>query len=270
MIKLVVALASEARPLVEHFDLARRGGKGGFHIFTGNEAALVVTGIGKVNAAAGSAYLAGFVPGEDQAWLNIGIAGHETFSPGTGTHASRITDNTTGRSWYPPKIVRMPGLGVHITSYDQPVTHYPPVMACEMEASAFYSVATRFSPGEIVQCYKIVSDNSEESKAGITPASVENLINDHLAAIDGFAASLVELAGQLLPADCLYREELNELRERWHFTVTQTVQLGESLRKMVVRGVGEKIRLRHWQHCVNAKQVLAEMESLLKSLPVVL
>ena len=59
MINLVVALGSEAGPLVRHFGMSRDRGASGFRIYARDGMRLVVTGVGKINAAGGVAYLGG-------------------------------------------------------------------------------------------------------------------------------------------------------------------------------------------------------------------
>ena len=266
MINFVVALASEARPLIEHYKLSLLRHAYGFRIYAADTVRLVVTGIGKVNAAAGTAYLAGFNPQLGQVWLNIGIAGHRSLDVGTATFALKVTDQATGRNWYPPQAVDIPGVGVHVTTYDTPMVSYPVELVCEMEASAYYSVATRFSSGEVVQCYKIISDNESSSVSELTAGTVTSLVSDHVNTIDGIAQSLQGLAKQL-PRFGL-QLELDQFVERWHFTVAQQVQLRDMLRKARARDAMEALGMERWRHCDSASHVLSEIELYLGSLPV--
>lgn len=193
MTNLVVALPSEARPLIKFYDLEVRPGARGFPVYAKDDLRLVVTGVGKIQAAAGTAYLAGFEQNQGRSWLNVGIAGHCSLPTGTVTFAHKITDYATNRSWYPPKIIDMPGAGAHITTYDHPVADYPTSVVCEMEAAAFYSVATRFSSGELVQCCKIISDNTLFHANGLTPDLIEDLISAHIQSVDSVVQALRSL-----------------------------------------------------------------------------
>ena len=268
MINFVVALASEARPLVEHYKLSLLQRAPGFRIYASDTVRLVVTGVGKVHAASGTAYLAGLDPHLDQVWLNIGIAGHASLDAGTDTFALKISDRATGRNWYPPQTVNMPGVGAHITTYDTPIVSYPAESVCEMEASAYYSVATRFSSGEVVQCYKIISDNKTTSVSELTATKIVHLISDHVNEIDDVAQSLYGLTEQLLKSE--NQLELDQFFERWHFTVSQQVQLREALRKVRARNAREVLGVEQWRHCDSARHVLSEIELYLKSLPITL
>lgn len=179
-VNLVIALPSEAKPIVDRHRLRRQRQGPGFRVYSNSHVRLVVTGVGRVQAAAGTAYLAGLEPDAERVWLNIGLAGHGSLPVGAGLVARRITDGADGRNWYPPVLEDMPGRAVHLTTYDQPVCSYPPNVACDMEAAAFYAVATRCSPGASVQCYKVVSDNDARSMSMVTPRLAEALIGDQL------------------------------------------------------------------------------------------
>lgn len=267
MINLVVALASEARPLIDYYGLTLQCGVRAFPIYAKDNLRLVVTGIGKVQAAAGTAYLAGFDLNQHRPWLNVGIAGHRNLPTGTATFAHKITDHATKRSWYPPQVTNMPGTGVHITTYDQPVSDYPESLVCEMEAAAFYSVASRFSSGELVQCCKVISDNALSHVTDITPDLVKELIGNQLNAISRSVQALSDLSGGFARYDDS-QIDVDQYYKYWHFTAAQKVQLREALRKVLVRGSVQMLNVGHWRHCQNAKTVLVELDQYLQSLAV--
>ena len=75
MINIVVALPAEARPLLDHFRLRDKQHNTAFPIYRNTDMALIVSGPGKVAAAAATALLAGNrdTPATS-AWLNVGIA----------------------------------------------------------------------------------------------------------------------------------------------------------------------------------------------------
>lgn len=269
MINIVVALLSEARPVIKHYGLVLQPEWRGFPVYAGNGLRLVVSGVGKVLAAAATAFLAGAARAEHGPWLNIGIAGHSSLPIGAITFASKITDRVSGRNWYPPQVVKMPGTGVHVATHDQPVLHYPESVACDMEAAAFYVSATRFVSGELAQCCKIISDNAQSHIDHITPNFVADLIGDNLHEIDNAVQALRSLveAADHIHVDAI---DVNQYSARWHFTTAQKVQLQETLRKALVRGSAEMLDAEQWHYCHNAKNVLAEIDRYLKSLPVTL
>jgi adenosylhomocysteine nucleosidase len=232
MINLVVALPAEARPLIEHYRLGEKTTLAGFSIYRRAQRALIISGPGKVAAAAATALLAGsHAPAKyEAAWLNIGIAGHATCALGDSLLAHRITDDATGKSWYPPQLFDLATATRSLLTVDMPENSYRQDVAYDMEASGFYPVAGRFSSHELVQCFKVVSDNRRQSSAAITAAHCTQLITQKLDEIDQLVGSLESLA-----RDCNRWYEphsgLEQLTAQWHFTVSQQHQLAELARR---------------------------------------
>lgn len=270
MINLVVALAAEARPLVDHFRLRLREDSRGFRIYAGEETRLVVTGIGKSAAAAGTAYLAGSSNGAaNEAWLNVGIAGHRDLALGEGVHALRIIDGSSGRSWYPPQVLALPGAGATFTSVDNPESAYPQDSVYEMEASAYYSTAVRFSVGELVQVYKVISDNRFFATDRITKRSISESIGAHLPGIERIAVDLNNLAQELADAQP-HLGDVDRFLERWHFTVSQEHQLRAVLQQWASRVPNVAVWDESLNRCPSAKSVLAELRARLDQFPAAL
>lgn len=190
MINLIVALAGEARPLVRHFRLSRERDCRGFRVYAAGGMRLIVTGVGKLNAAAGVGYLAGTDRRRDQVWLNIGLGGHRDLEVATGVVAAKITDDGARRSWLPPRIHGMPGRASAVTTFDGPVEDYPPDTVCDMEASAFIGTARRFSAAGLVQSYKVVSDNAATGIVAADASVAEDLIGARLAEIEAICRIL--------------------------------------------------------------------------------
>lgn len=197
MINLAVALAAEARPLVRHFGLSQYRSARGFRVYAAGGVRLIVTGMGKLNAAAGVAYLGGMDCTPNQGWVNVGVAGHRDLAVGTGVIATKITDHAVSRNWYPPLVANPPGVAAQVRTFDRPVESYPESAVCDMEASAFFSVATRFSCGELVQCFKVISDNSSTGVGVVEASQVEALVGDKLQEIGDFCNTLEALPVRL-------------------------------------------------------------------------
>ena len=194
MINLVVALKAEARPLIRHYELHDRHAGTTFPVYLGTGMALVVSGPGKAAAAAATAWLQGITQGnKHNAWLNIGIAGHATYAIGDGRIANRITEHATDRSWYPPQVYDLDIATGRLLTVDSPENDYPVDALYDMEAAGFYPEACRFSTGELVQCFKIVSDNRQHANTKITAKHCEQLVDSQLKTIN----SLVETLGNM-------------------------------------------------------------------------
>ena len=100
MLCLVVALAAEARPLLASHRLQGVSGHP-YRICAGEQTHLIVSGIGKVAAAAATAYLRALIGDTPAAWLNIGIAGHGNQAVGTALLAHKVVDAASGKPFYP-------------------------------------------------------------------------------------------------------------------------------------------------------------------------
>lgn len=262
-VNLVVALATESRPLVDHFRLSEDRSAVGFRVFRGDGIRLVVTGMGRVACAAGVAAL-GERPGEggSAAWLNIGIAGHAGHAVGEGVHALSIVEAATGRRWYPPRIMEMPGQGETICTVDAPETGYPDSRVYDMEASAFYATALRYATGELIQVYKIISDNRDNGVHTVARSTVRESIVRHLPAIQAIVDGLAGLVDEIDTARPAL-PELDHFLGRWHFTVSQQHQLRELLRCFEALTGGGPVLDADLNRCPSAKAVLGELSARL-------
>jgi nucleoside phosphorylase len=197
MLNIVVALPAEARPLLEHFRLRDKQHKAAFPLYRNADMALIVSGPGKIAAAAATALLAGTgTPTARAAWLNIGIAGHAHHAIGSGFVAHRITDSATGKNWYPPQLLDLPVATETLCTVDRPEDDYPAAALYEMEASGFFPVACRFSSSELVQCFKVVSDNSTQASTAVTAKLCAQLITARLADIEQLVTALSGMADE--------------------------------------------------------------------------
>jgi len=230
MILIVTAFDAEARPLIDHFRL-RRQADHGFPVYAGGDVWLIVSGPGRINAAAATTHLharAGFP--WDNTWINTGIAGHPELPRGEARLAHKITEKISGKSWYPALVTGSPWRSAPLLTVDQPDREYASGDLVDMEASAFMETALRFSSGELVHVLKIVSDN-RESPAVIPKASqLQAWMAPHVAALEDFCRSLERLAMPLeTPAGVTQQYET--LTAALHFTVSQQNRLQQLLQR---------------------------------------
>lgn len=232
MIHITTALACEARPLIEHYNLKTIMTSDVFKIYASDDVRLIITGIGKISAAAATSYLhAYFSCKKNNVWLNIGIAGHPVLDVGTGVLAHKITDNNSGRSWYPPRIIDAAYPTQDLISVDLPENTFNEMALFDMEASGFYATACRFATSELVQCYKVVSDNRIFCADKISKANTSTLIKCNLKAIDRLISHLRQLGSEISGTEDI-TQQLDNYIKRWHFTHYQRNQLGQLLRKL--------------------------------------
>ena len=159
MLCLVVALAAEARPLLASYRLQGVSGHP-YRICADEQTHLIVSGIGKVAAAAATAYLRALIGDTPAAWLNIGIAGHGSQAVGTPLLAHKVVDVASGKPFYPTFTAPPPCRTTLLHTVDHA---QPPVgdAAYDMEASGFCEAAQRFATSERIHCLKVVSDNPQ-------------------------------------------------------------------------------------------------------------
>lgn len=266
-LRFVVALQAEARPLVERFGLELLAENHAFHVYRGELGWAIVAGLGKASAAAATAYLhllAGGEPG--QVWLNVGIGGHGQRAVGEAFIAHKIQDAASGLSWYPPLVVDLPCPTAPLLTVERLEEEYTLPWVHEMEAAGFYPTACRFSTSELVQCFKVISDNPEATLTRSTSSSlVERLIRDNLDQIERFGNALLDLArdAAVLAADPPgYREIL----ARWPFTVTEQRRLRRLLQRLAALAPGAPLPV----FPGSGREILAALETRLSEIPILI
>lgn len=228
MLKVVIALDCEAKPLREHWRL-KPVPANGFRVYANDHTRLIISGPGILNAAAATAYLAGQDAfNTTTAWLNLGVAGHASLPLGTPVLASGIQQDQ--QRWYPSLVFHPPCTLKTILTVSRPETNYPGDQIYEMEAAGFYPTASRFASAELVQVLKIISDNREHGIQQLNAPGLSALVAAALPLIDGLCDELRQLATELstLEADPPgYQAYL----QRWHFSASQRVQLRRLLQR---------------------------------------
>ncbi|MEM1181040.1 MAG: hypothetical protein AAGM22_22050 [Acidobacteriota bacterium] len=228
-LNVVTALPSEARPLVDAYDL-RTEERHGLRIASGPGVRVAVVGIGRLAMASGVGFLAGAFPGP-AIWLNVGIAGHGRYGVGEVLMAHAVEDRATGKSFYPPLVVAPPVPTGRVVTVDEPETTYGEDAAFDMEAAAFLAAARRFQTAELAHVLKVVSDGPDSPIASINRERVAGWIKAALPAIEALRRSLTPVADAHLALQGRPSGEA-ELLGRWHFTTSDR----RALRRELVRG----------------------------------
>lgn len=231
---LVAALPSEAKPLVEFFGLRLADSGSPFRVYGGNGLTLIVSGVGRAASAAATAYAfarAGEPRG--RAWINVGIAGHRDAEIGSCWLATKIREPSSDRSWYPGLAFSAGIPGAEVVTVDRPEGLFERAALYDMEASAFFATASRFSPVELIQVFKVVSDNRDQPARGLDAAKVSRLIAERTEELAGLVRRIGELEADLTGRSVESPDLAPWLGER-HFTFSQRRQLGELLRRLEV------------------------------------
>ena len=235
MLIWVAALHCEAKPVIDFFHLKKSHDHHAFDIYQTDNMCCIVSGIGKLNSAAATAWVAALHrQSRSIAWINIGTAGSESHAIGSVWSINKISDIESGHSYYPVPLINSRLSGGHCQTHNQPDNQYHSQSLSDMEASAFFGTATRFSSGELIHCIKVVSDNSD------TPCSrnkneVSQLIQQNMKAINEFSLALVELNQQIADMGIL-EPDWQRFLALAHFSQTQKTQLKHCLRFLLSQG----------------------------------
>ncbi len=268
MIRLVIALPSEAKPLLSHYKLKAVEDTRGFKIYQKDGMALVVSGVGKSAAAAATAYLKAMTGNEpDRAWINIGMGGHRELALGEGILADRIMDLASGQTWYPPPVLDVSLSRAAVLTVDRVEEDFEGQWVFEMEAAGFYESACRFATSELVQCFKIISDNRSVPPRWMSTRQVDELIEARLTEIDAVVEATAALARELSPLSA-DPPGLDALLERWRFTVSERRRLLRLLRRWHVLAPATHIFDEELKQRKTSKEVLALIQARIVALPV--
>jgi len=267
MIRFVVALAPEADALVRRYRMEPY--EGAFRWFRSDEAALVISGVGKIAAAAATSYLHARTGEEPLAvWLNFGTAGHRDRPRGEVLLAHTVTDAASGARLHPTRLDGPDLAAVEVKTVDRPEMDFDSEAAYDMEAYGFAAAAIRFSTSELVQSIKIVSDNRKTTTAAWTASSVRDLIEPRVDVVARAADRFREIADDLEPVRRERAESLalvEAYRRRFHFTTSE----GRRLRRLLQRWAALEPEARRGPEDVEgagATEVLDGLERRLEAL----
>jgi nucleoside phosphorylase len=232
---IYTALPCEAKPLIDYFRLKKNVQINPFAVFANDTLCLTVTGIGKNAMAAGIAYTQALLATAAYPVLvNVGIAGHRDHELGELFIIDKITDAETQKRYYPPLVFKPPCPSANVRTAAKPQLDYAHAELCDMEASAFYETAVRFSSGELIQCLKVISDNAATPAGQINAPSASALIAARLESIVQVVEQLAKLAHLL---DTTEPPGFAELLGHYRFSMSEQRQLkAQLLRWSIVTG----------------------------------
>jgi nucleoside phosphorylase len=220
---IFTALECEAKPLIKQFELKKENFNHPFPIYKNDSIVLTISGVGKVAMAGAVAYTqAIFQPQFSPVLINIGIAGHKFEPIGEILLASKIVDKDSEKKFYPQLIgTNLPKTGEVQTS-SKPCTKYSASYMNDMEASAFYETAVRFSSNELIRSIKVISDNEQSAIESINAKKVSQLISSQLAQIEQLFNHWILLQKSVIPSQL---EEFHLILQQWNFTVSGKIRL---------------------------------------------
>ena len=254
----VVALKAEAGPLIERFKLAKESAPSPFPLFANDRHRLVLSGVGKELAAKATTYLRERFPQPNQAWLNLGLAGHGTLELGTAFLANRILDDGGENAFYPTQLLDHDLESSALQTCSSPASDYPDPIGYDMEASAFCASASLVSIRELIQVVKVVSDNPDHPVGSFDRSSVGTLIESALPSILPLVDQLEELAHKIAPSPGLAGLVDSALAQH-PFSETQRHQVRKLLTHAHTLGIPGKDALKAITGAKSAKQAISEL-----------
>lgn len=273
MIHIICALKCEAKSLIAHYRLKVCAEPAAFPLYMSQDkqTSLTICGIGKINAAAATAFTHAFLQtGKQDIWLNIGIAGHKNLDIGKIIIAHKIVEQSTQQSWYPQILFSPLCRSMEVLSCDPPATDYTDAVFSdsifEMEAAGFYATACRFATSELIHVVKIISDNQQHPADKISASFVAGLLKDKLEIIEQLITSLRQLAKDLdSPNET--PDYYGQIIEKWRFTHTQRNKLKSCLNRWHVL-CPDKNPMKFLDGCLQSKEVINQITNKLDMFPI--
>ena len=267
----VVALLNEAKPLIEKLSLKNLS-INSLHPIYANDAGtdwLVLTGVGQLNAASGSASLYQACPKSNSAnWVNIGISGGGKNNIGELLYVRSVRHKSinTNKSFYPFILPNIKIKTADLITTDLPETNYNQDALFDMEAWAFYNILQKKVTRELISVFKVVSDNSVASLNSLNKNSIFSLIEGKFDVLDDFRNKAYALSKQELRRK-KNPEGFDLLKKKFHFTFTQTQELKYLLKRWHILKPGKCLESEMINHN-NAKAVLNGMNTILEEIEV--
>ena len=267
----VVALLNEAKPLIEKLSMKNLS-INSLHPIYANDAGtdwLVLTGVGKLNAASGSASLYQACPKSNSAnWVNIGISGGGKNNIGELFYVRSVRHKSinTNKSFYPFILPNIKIKTADLITTDLPETNYNQDALFDMEAWAFYNILQKKVTRELISVFKVVSDNSVASLNSLDKHSISSLIEGKFDVLDDFRNKAYALSKQELRRK-KNPEGFDLLKKKFHFTFTQTQELKYLLKRWHILKPGKCLESEMINHN-NAKAVLNDMNTILEEIEV--
>lgn len=273
MIHIICALKCEAKPLIAYYHLKHSDNSSSFPLYIGQdkEMSLTISGVGKINAAAATAFTHVFLNARRQdVWLNIGVAGHKYLDIGEIRLGHKITDQANHHIWYPQIVCALPCQSQEVLSCDQLITDYEsnilsgPVF--EMETAGFYAIASRFASSELTHVIKVISDNQRQPTTKITESFINDLLESNLIIVNQILESLALLAKDLESPDILPKY-YEHMIEQWRFTQAERNRLKSCLNRWHIL-CPDKLPMKEFDESLPGKSVLEQITNKLDSLPI--
>ena len=265
-IRWVIALKEEAQVILDYYKLKPINEKTIYPIYKNEEEThwLIISGMGRSNAAASTAYLYSYSKASKQtSWINIGVAGSGKGDYGDLYLVDKISTYQRKKSTYPSTMPKTNLPKMHLFTSDIPISDYSTHELIDMEGSAFFDIASKLTSKEFICLMKVISDGPENDIKEITKSKISNLIKENLLKIIdviSYYERLSEEEFQIIDKPKLF----NEIKSKWHFSATQSYRLETLLRRIEIFCNKKDIE-KTIKNCETSNSVINVLKSKIKN-----
>lgn len=229
MIYLSTATYFEGETLIKMLSLKKDNSITKFQVFKSQDVTLIITGCGRISSTAALTYLFSIMnPASTDLLINYGICGtvNKDLKPGTTCLCSKISEHSTGKTFYTDVLYKSPFQENSLETFDTPVTSHNTHIEGEvidMEASGIYQAATLFLMTHQIYFIKMVSDYIGDN---IHKDDIKNKLNDSSQRVVKW---IKEISPQLVPKGEILSpkdiELLNDIAANLKYSVTMKNEL---------------------------------------------
>ncbi len=224
VLNIICALPAEAKGLIRALNLKKDLQQKNFQVYHDQKLTifLIISGVGKINAAIATAVLAQLNPHRLKGFCNIGIAGGVQTTIGDLFIVSKVTDAATQKNYFPKIqfLKKMPAK--NLLSVDKPAKVLPENTLVDMEAYGFYQAAVKFTQQEFIHILKIVSDNEIQSSENIHIKTVAQWMQDNEVKLLELIQQQLQNLRTQIPVEAPL---MSKVTEKFHVTSHQQLQI---------------------------------------------
>ena len=159
ILNFLVALKNEALPIIDYYNLTPHNKKFK-NIFSNlqNKVFLIISGIGMQNAKKAAINLIQINHNKDNLWVNIGIAGHQTYKIGSIYEVKKVISSIHKNTFFTNSFYnKLPTCTV--CCVDEEEKKFKKKYLYDMESYGFLEVLDNLTIKENIFIFKVVSDN---------------------------------------------------------------------------------------------------------------
>ncbi len=263
-LRFIVALHSEALAIIEYYDLKLEKNSLYYNKIyknKNNTIWLVLSGIGNEKAAKAVNVLYEISNSNcNTLWVNIGIAGHNSFTPGQLYEIKKVTyENNNKNFYYSNSLINC--FEMHeVFSVDIPEKVFKDNYIYDMEAFGFISTLEKFCLRENICILKVISDNLKFNPDNYKEIAYKNIKKNIEIINNGLINYSKEIKQEYL--DCSNIMKL--LNNKYHITFYNTKKIKNLMPKLIII-MGKNLIRKEIESSKSLKVLINSFEEKLKS-----